>query len=140
MDKRRIIFSEPSLLSFKLRKKYFEQHLRQRKKTTPGRNLRFHNTPSRIEKILKSPLFGAIFDVPFSLLFLIAIFFIHPLMGMFSLMGVDYGFNNRVLLIEKKLHQMLQEAMKTYGESRAYLTSYFQNPSSYLYGKSSSSF
>ena len=48
-------------------------------------------------------------------------------MGMFSLMGVFMAFSIG-LLIERKVAPDATEAMKTYGESRAYLTSYFQNP------------
>ena len=39
-----------------------------------------------LRNFMVSPICGAIFDAPFSLLFLIVIFFIHPLMGFFSLL------------------------------------------------------
>ena len=45
-----------------------------------------------LRNFMVSPISGAIFDAPFSLLLLIVIFFIHPLMGAFSLVALIVAF------------------------------------------------
>ena len=49
-----------------------------------------------------SPVSGAIFDAPFSILLLLVIFFIHPLMGAFSIVSLFVALAIGIL-IEKKV-------------------------------------
>ena len=55
-----------------------------------------------LRNFMVSPVSGAIFDAPFSLLLLIVIFLIHPLMGAFSLFGLSIALMIGIL-IEKKV-------------------------------------
>ena len=55
-----------------------------------------------LRSFMVSPVSGAIFDAPFSLLLLIVIFLIHPLMGAFSLFGLFFALLIGIL-IEKKV-------------------------------------
>ena len=76
-------------------------------------NVTFEQTPDRwsegasifkyayFEKLMVSPVSGAIFDAPFSSS-LIVIFLIHPLMGAFSLFGLSIALMIGIL-IEKKV-------------------------------------
>ena len=57
-----------------------------------------------LRNFMVSPISGAIFDAPFSLLLLIEIFFIHPLMGAFSLVALIVAFIIG-LTIENKVHR-----------------------------------
>ncbi|RZP23432.1 MAG: ATP-binding cassette domain-containing protein [Burkholderiaceae bacterium] len=75
---------------------------------------------------LKSPIVGAFFDAPFSLILLLAIFFIHPLMGIFSLLGALIAFLTG-LYIEKKIEPDTQLSFEAQSTSRLYLNSFFQN-------------
>ncbi len=78
-------------------------------------NVTFEQTPDRwsegarafsnmriLRNFMVSPVSGAIFDAPFSLLLLIVIFLIHPLMGAFSLFGLSIALMIGIL-IEKKV-------------------------------------
>ena len=51
-----------------------------------------------------SPISGAFFDAPFSLIFLVAIFFIHPLMGFFFLFGLLMALIVGILIEKKYNH------------------------------------
>ena len=79
-----------------------------------------------LRNFMVSPVSGAIFDAPFSLLLLVVIFFIHPLMGMFSLSGIFIAFLVG-LLIEKKVQPDQEKAMEVQNETRRELTAYHNN-------------
>lgn len=70
-----------------------------------------------LRNFMVSPVSGAIFDAPFSLLLLIAIFFIHPLMGIFSLSGLFIALLIG-LLIEKKVQPDQEKASEVQTETR----------------------
>ena len=74
-----------------------------------------------------SPIAGAIFDAPFSLLFLVLIFFIHPLMGAFSLFGLFVALLVGIL-IEKKVAPNQEESSLVQNQSRSELTYMHNNP------------
>ena len=57
---------------------------------------------ANIKKFYVSPVSGAIFDAPFSILLLLVIFFIHPLMGAFSIVSLFVALAIGIL-IEKKV-------------------------------------
>ena len=75
---------------------------------------------------MTSPPMGAIFDVPLCFIFLILIFFIHPYMGVMSLLGavlaLIFG-----LVTEKKVTPHLEDLQKHQNASRQELNSSFKN-------------
>ena len=79
-----------------------------------------------MRNFLKTPLAGAFFDAPFSLLLLLAIFFIHPLMGIFSLFGAAITFLIGIL-IEKKVVPDVEKSQNSMAESRSLIDSYSRN-------------
>ena len=79
-----------------------------------------------IRNFLKSPVVGAFFDAPFSMLLLLAIFFIHPLMGFFSLLGALMALIIG-LYIEKKVEPEMNISYEAQTQSRQYLNSFYKN-------------
>ena len=79
-----------------------------------------------IRNFTVTPIAGAILDVPFSLSLLAIIFFIHPLMGYFSLFGAIVAFIIGIY-IEKKVEPHAEDASKFQSESRNQLQAYFRN-------------
>ncbi|MDA9689906.1 ATP-binding cassette domain-containing protein [Betaproteobacteria bacterium] len=77
---------------------------------------------------LTSNVATSVLDTPFSLLLLLAIFFIHPLMGVFSLLGALMAFTIG-LLIEKYAQPLSEKAMGAQSNSRRLLTEYYRNSS-----------
>ncbi len=79
-----------------------------------------------IRIFMTSPPMGAIFDVPLCFIFLILIFFIHPYMGVMSLLGavlaLIFG-----LVTEKKVTPHLEDLQKHQNASRQELNSSFKN-------------
>ncbi len=79
-----------------------------------------------IRIFMTSPPMGAIFDVPLCFIFLILIFFIHPYMGVMSLLGavlaLIFG-----LVTEKKVTPHLEDLQKHQSSSRQELNSSFKN-------------
>ena len=69
---------------------------------------------------------SSILDVPFSLILLLAIFFIHPLMGIFSLFGMIMALIIG-LIMEKSEQPYSEKAMEENSRSRRALTEYFRN-------------
>ncbi len=79
-----------------------------------------------IRQFMTSPISGALFDAPFSALLLLTLFFIHPLMGFFSLFGALMAFLIG-LLIEKKVAPYQENAIDSQLKSRSALNGCFQN-------------
>ena len=79
-----------------------------------------------IRYFLKSPVIGAFFDSPFSILLLLAIFFIHPLMGFFLLFGALLALIIGIY-IEKKVEPEMSVSYEAQTQSRQYLNSFFKN-------------
>ena len=75
---------------------------------------------------MTSPVAGAIFDAPFSLSLLIIIFLIHPLMGIFSLLGLFIALMIG-LIIEKKLKPQQESAMLIQSKARRELSELHNN-------------
>lgn len=69
---------------------------------------------------------SSILDVPFSLILLLAIFFIHPLMGIFSLFGMIMALVIG-LIMERSEQPYSEKAMEENSRSRRALTEYFRN-------------
>ena len=80
-----------------------------------------------LRNFMVSPIAGAIFDAPFSLLFLVLIFLIHPLMGAFSLFGLFVALLVGIL-IEKKVAPNQEEASLVQNQARRELTYMHNNP------------
>ena len=80
---------------------------------------------------LISPVAGAVLDAPFSVFWLIVIFFIHPFMGILSIFG---AFLTLVvgMIVEKKMESDVMKASEYQTASRSEITSYFQNLDSSL--------
>ena len=79
-----------------------------------------------LRNFMVSPVSGAILDAPFSLLLLLVIFFIHPLMGLFSLTGVLIALIIG-LLIEKKVQPDQEIASEVQNETRRELNAFHNN-------------
>ena len=79
-----------------------------------------------IRSFMATPVAGAVLDVPFSLSLLLVIFFIHPLMGYFSLFGAIAAFLIGIY-IEKKVEPHAEEASEFQSEARNKLQAYFRN-------------
>ena len=73
-----------------------------------------------------SPVFGAIFDIPLSLVFMGIIFYIHPIMGMMALLGA-FLVLCVALLADRKIRPQYMEAMKDASASRSELSESFKN-------------
>ncbi len=70
-----------------------------------------------LRNFMVSPISGAILDAPFSILLLLVIFFIHPLMGAFSILGLLIAFVIG-LLIEKKVQPEQENAAELQNSAR----------------------
>ena len=79
-----------------------------------------------LRNFMVSPISGAFFDAPFSLLLLLVIFLIHPLMGIFSLLGVFVALCIG-LLIEKKVQPDQEVASDVQNEARRELGTLHNN-------------
>ncbi len=79
-----------------------------------------------LRNFMVSPISGAFFDAPFSLIFLVAIFFIHPLMGFFSLFGLFMALVVGIL-IENKVQPQQEEAGIAQSQSRNELNQLHNN-------------
>ncbi len=79
-----------------------------------------------LRNFMVSPISGAIFDAPFSILLLLVIFFIHPLMGAFSLLGAMIAFLI-ALLIEKKVQPEQEQASELQNNARRELNTLHNN-------------
>ncbi len=75
---------------------------------------------------LTGPIATSILDTPFSLILLLAIFFIHPLMGIFSLFGMIMALIIG-LVMERSEKPFSEKAMEENSRSRRALTEYFRN-------------
>ena len=73
-----------------------------------------------------SPIAGAFFDAPFSLIFLVAIFLIHPLMGFFSLFGLFMALVVGIL-IERKVQPQQESAGRVQSKARNELNQLHNN-------------
>ncbi len=73
-----------------------------------------------LRSFMVSPVSGAIFDAPFSLLLLIVIYFIHPLMGMFSLLSLVAALVIGIL-IERKVQPEQETAFENQNLARTEL-------------------
>ena len=97
------------------------------KKSNAWRESQLINNNLRVVRnFLKSPIAGAFFDAPFSVLLLLAIFYIHPLMGFCSLLGMLMAFIVGIM-IEKKVAPDAQKAQDAMARSRTTVDSYFKN-------------
>ena len=79
-----------------------------------------------LRNFMVSPVSGAILDAPFSLLLLLVIFFIHPLMGAFSLLALVIAFAIG-LLIEKKVQPEQENAAEVQNTTRRELNTLHTN-------------
>ena len=79
-----------------------------------------------LRNFMVSPIAGAFFDAPFSLIFLIAIFLIHPLMGFFSLFGLFMALVVG-LLIERKVQPQQESAGRVQSKARNELNQLHNN-------------
>jgi ATP-binding cassette subfamily C exporter for protease/lipase len=79
-----------------------------------------------IRSFMATPVAGAVMDVPFSLSLLLVIFFIHPLMGYFSLIGALAAFLIGIY-IDRKVAPHAEEASQFQSEGRNKLQAYFRN-------------
>ena len=76
-----------------------------------------------IRSFMATPVAGAVMDVPFSLSLLLVIFFIHPLMGYFSLIGALAAFLIGIY-IDRKVAPHAEEASQFQSEGRNKLQEY----------------
>ena len=121
----RVLLSGTVSFISKLEEKVFAITFEQKQETWNDGARAFSNMRV-LRSFMVSPVSGAIFDAPFSLLLLVVIYFIHPLMGAFSVLSLFAALIIGIM-IEKKVQPEQETAFENQSLARSELNMMHNN-------------
>lgn len=110
----------------RLRQRVFDLSLDAQLKQVPALGMGGQEHARRLRDFLPSPAMLAIFDAPMALVFLVLVFWIHPTLGYFSLVGALVQFLMSYLA-EQRTQKPFEASQKAAAESHSFATSVFRS-------------